>query len=682
MHIVEILIVIIHIVKIFNYKNISNLIIMSKIIQKQYDFTVYKSNTYIDKKISNKLFTIINEFNIESLLDYSITNNISLDVVDDDNNGDNLIHFVINNKIKSEESKLNIIKFLVKNNVHPDKPNKYNQTPLHIACSLQLLKIIEYLLSINVDPNFQDNFDQTPLHLFLLGNIIDKKNNINNSIDIIYDDDNVDNNNIDDEIFKLKRYIWEEINKWIKENNLPILYTIKQTILNFVSNSDIINEKINTLKETIENINTSNFLKYDKSNKIIEIINIIKTKIKDIITKKITLDINVLEIHQKNSKSWVPIEISDYGLIKNSNIKKEIKQSIQNSYINITDLFNNMTIEVIQKNYRKSILNEVLSYMHYNHYITKVLPNLPRPPPAPPPPPRHNIFINNNIDQQIRYKLAYDNASSILDFNNFNYVGSARNIIIIYKIKTNKIGNWDYSINNYDININYGNIYIDYEAIMTINDNNELVFKILFSIFDIFVNLNDGYLDGYYNYFRTFMNRIIIDDNNLNQFDEYHRLLTRILIFSNPNYGRHFIFFIIIIIKIINNHNFEKILLLIDFMENNHRYNANFPKKWIDIYYKYNKNKLFNISSFVFNMWNDFYGTFICYIDRSDKLHSVVPVNLLMLIIGLNNLTNIQKSILSAFKPHLIPHIILTNIPNFTITYDDLDNNINNTNNH
>jgi len=132
---------------------------------------IYNPPIFVDNSKRLELFNIINTLNTSDLLQYSLINKISLNQCND--NDDNLIHIVIrmDDKKISEMSKLNIIKFLVQNNVYPDKPNKYNNTPLHIACELQYYHITKYLLDIGVNPNFTDNDGNTPFHYLLTGYI-------------------------------------------------------------------------------------------------------------------------------------------------------------------------------------------------------------------------------------------------------------------------------------------------------------------------------------------------------------------------------------------------------------------------------------------------------------------------------------------------------------------------------
>jgi ankyrin repeat protein len=149
----------------------------------------FRKQPIYDQKKGIELFNIIKNLNTQELLIYSQTNQVSLDTFNED--GDNLIHYILNMDNISQNTKLNIIKFLVNNNVNPNKYNKYNTTPLHLACKYQLDTIIDYLLSINVNSNIQDNLGYTPFHYILIG----ENKIINNNEDInidIFNEENYD----------------------------------------------------------------------------------------------------------------------------------------------------------------------------------------------------------------------------------------------------------------------------------------------------------------------------------------------------------------------------------------------------------------------------------------------------------------------------------------------------------
>ena len=79
----------------------------------------------IDKTKITKLFDIVSQLNIYELKQYSLINQIYLNVTNSD--GESLIHEVIkiNNKEATQEAKLNMLIYLYNNNVNPDIPDKY-----------------------------------------------------------------------------------------------------------------------------------------------------------------------------------------------------------------------------------------------------------------------------------------------------------------------------------------------------------------------------------------------------------------------------------------------------------------------------------------------------------------------------------------------------------------------------
>ena len=129
----------------------------------------YRPSLAISKEKIDSLFSLINLMDTQQIKQFSMIHNVPLNVYDI--NGENLIHKVISieNILKKEFHRLNIIKFLVQNDVNPDKPNKENQTPLHLACKMQYADIVKYLITLDVNVNYQDNYGATPFHYALQG---------------------------------------------------------------------------------------------------------------------------------------------------------------------------------------------------------------------------------------------------------------------------------------------------------------------------------------------------------------------------------------------------------------------------------------------------------------------------------------------------------------------------------
>jgi hypothetical protein len=101
----------------------------------------YITPYFIDPSKITGLFNIFTStFSISELQIYCLKNKISMNQSDED--GNNLIHHVLLPNELGETDKLEIIKFLVDNDVNPEKFNKQNITPLHIACEEQYEQII------------------------------------------------------------------------------------------------------------------------------------------------------------------------------------------------------------------------------------------------------------------------------------------------------------------------------------------------------------------------------------------------------------------------------------------------------------------------------------------------------------------------------------------------------------
>ena len=221
----------------------------------------YRIQKTIDSKKNLELFDLVSKLDTHEIQQFSLNNQISLDVTNE--MGNSLVHEVINidSRQATEHSKLNVIKFLHSNNADIDKPNKNNQTPLHFACSLQLKLIVEYLIQNEADINYEDNTGSNPLCYLLTGK--------NTSIDI-YDvtefipyPKKVDFN-LKEESLKLKKLVWNLIQKPNINRVLPMLETIRSTINSIIIEDDEINEIQRTTKNLITDLATQKELENNR----------------------------------------------------------------------------------------------------------------------------------------------------------------------------------------------------------------------------------------------------------------------------------------------------------------------------------------------------------------------------------------------------------------------------------
>lgn len=294
---------------------------------------IYNPPIFVDNSKRLEIFNIINTLNTSDLLQYSLINKLSLNQCND--NDDNLIHVVIkmDDKKITEIGKLNIIKFLIQNNVYPDKPNKNNNTPLHLACELQYYHITKYLLDIGVNSNFTDNEGNTPFHYLLTGCI--KLVELDNSIkDFIPKTQNrnikINFTNTFDEILKcnVNNINIMNLSSYQNNNDKFIIYmndftntSLMKSKYNIIINPDIIklllNYKANPYVNNIHNISP--------------IHNILKNYNYKIFSELKNIGIDFNRFNSDNPKKFIENEI------KNNNDKISMNGTIKTIMQNITE---------------------------------------------------------------------------------------------------------------------------------------------------------------------------------------------------------------------------------------------------------------------------------------------------------------------------------------------------------
>lgn len=122
------------------------------------------------EQLTTELFHLIDEGDSSKIKEFLTIHKIPLNVSNE--NGDSLIHIVLNKdpKILSENSKLQMIKFLTENGAPIDMSNKFNITPLHLASMFQYSKIITFLVNLHANLQSVDVNKQAPLHYAVIGN--------------------------------------------------------------------------------------------------------------------------------------------------------------------------------------------------------------------------------------------------------------------------------------------------------------------------------------------------------------------------------------------------------------------------------------------------------------------------------------------------------------------------------
>ncbi len=130
--------------------------------------TIIQERTYDPQIITQLLLKASTENNFIELKKFIMENGITTgDMLNDD--GQSILHLILLNLNLSERQKLEMIRYFRDNGTLISSFDKLNQTPLHIACKLQLLDIAEELIKAGHDVNSIDSSYKTPLHYVIIG---------------------------------------------------------------------------------------------------------------------------------------------------------------------------------------------------------------------------------------------------------------------------------------------------------------------------------------------------------------------------------------------------------------------------------------------------------------------------------------------------------------------------------
>jgi hypothetical protein len=577
-----------------------------------------------DEKKGLELFNLASKLDTHELLQYSLDNQIPLDYTNAE--GECLIHEVINidSRKASEHAKLNVIKFLIQNRVNPDKSNKNNQTPLHLACKQQLVIIVEYLLKLGVDPNFQDNMGNTPLHYLFTG-LVKTMSTSSEVMDFVPPPKKQDLKK-NESIVKIKKMLWT----YIQTLDLPMLESLKNTINNILKvDSDIVNRQLETNKQIVKMISDTSAV--DKSAEVKDII----MKTKNMIHKKILKLFNELpklpnfEIHNKTSTSWSPVSNPNLSLISSGNIRTEIKNDMERIRNNVIDKGDNFNpIPFFNETYTDDGFEQLM--------IEKIIvPTAIKTGNYTSLPDHEQFYATDNLDlleldrfdsinDEIRHWLALDNASDIICFTGKKYMGGPRLI---------NIGRPASLINNLLelVQINNDSLLILY--LLFNFKRTGLVIKFVNDGFDILTPTN-----------------VYLLFNDINPNNIYGIIEATL---KNSKHTEDYCFLIIMAYTaIFHPNNIDSVTTIKHNTDMNLDFNDNlFAQKWYGIY-KNTPN--LSISSWIYGM--------ICDCDcknSENNLNGNINLDLLLLIAGLSiNKTNRIQSFINAYKPHIIAEII------------------------
>ena len=330
----------------------------------------------------NILFSHINELSISSIKEFSIKANIPLNSLDKDSNS--LIHHVIELDAPEKDDlyRLDLIKFLVNQNVSIDQPNKFNRTPLHLSCKKQYLEITKFLLSQNADINYKDNFGMTPIHYLLNGLVFLPKNKYQRNL---LKPSKTDEPYIE-EYSKLKKDIIRVLEG---ESVLPGSQSYENKLLKLLKNSvksfadeTAIDERINDSIDLIATQLSDNIPENVYQN-VVQMMDLIKDNIKNTWNVSVISDIG---IHNDEEDSWNPSNIPedfDRKLIKNDSDEFYFKKKLDESIELMRTTFDEKNTTSFQREYNvsppetdKQKINPLVIKDHCKLNNTEIIDNL------------------------------------------------------------------------------------------------------------------------------------------------------------------------------------------------------------------------------------------------------------------------------------------------------------------
>lgn len=130
--------------------------------------TIIPERNYDPQIITQLLLKASTENNFIDLKKFIMENGITTnDMLNDE--GQSILHLILLNINLTPRQKLEMIRYFRDNSTLLMSFDKLNQTPLHIACKLQLFDIVEEFIKAGHDINCIDSSYKTPLHYAVIG---------------------------------------------------------------------------------------------------------------------------------------------------------------------------------------------------------------------------------------------------------------------------------------------------------------------------------------------------------------------------------------------------------------------------------------------------------------------------------------------------------------------------------
>ena len=338
--------------------------------------TIVPSREYDPLIITQLLLKASTENNLLELKKFIMENGITTnDMLNED--GQSILHLILINANLSQRQKLEMVRFLRDNGTLISSFDKLNQTPLHIACKLQLHDIVTELINASHDINAVDSSYKTPLHYAIIGK----------STEI---PDKVDKKIFPKTKLKIKTDTVPNITKKILEyiNNSELKKFIENQYNTFANSHNIFKKDIDMILNDLTVISKISDIIIDpqltqetKSQKILDATAETNKKVREFLLSKVTLAKKQLNMEQNTDNGWGPDNLSVNKVLEYNNItelnkvltaeqtsllqniqtkKSETDIKVTENIVKLTEEFNNLNNINYTALFTNRFLNEVV----------------------------------------------------------------------------------------------------------------------------------------------------------------------------------------------------------------------------------------------------------------------------------------------------------------------------------
>ena len=292
----------------------------------------------VDETLIEKIFLLASEGDITKIKEFVLTNHISLNVRKE--NGQNILHIIIDNSNITENTKLELIKFSIEYGANVNSFMPGNITPLHLAAKYQLPKVCEYLIKKGASVNNTDSQQQTPLFYAITGTSTECLPEPTIKPLIPEPKNKLEKQSFTHEIYtKLLQEIESDAN--LKPN---LLSDIKNILIN-VTNTEIryeLLDNINKINAEIVKISTDNLDSETKKAKITEKIRSVKKNIAEILKNKLKKSLEEMDIHPGIEDGWGPDNEDENKILQfkqitsiTDKIDNDVEKNLNTALINL-----------------------------------------------------------------------------------------------------------------------------------------------------------------------------------------------------------------------------------------------------------------------------------------------------------------------------------------------------------